>query len=175
MTQELIELIKADPAYATFRNIVRNTQKSLNIQNSLDDALSLHNSRVLRDLKGEQRYSPKLLIDANLTDLSFRSRLVDMRVRNDVKLSTLREALDAIRGHISTQYSTELKSFSTVDQRRAFVDRAVKNSAQLLADGEALLTTIDALIKDIDQSNFHFKTIIECLKLMDSSKTGTTV
>ena len=49
-------------------------------------------------------------------------------------------------------------------------------SVDLATDlGKSLGRPVDTLIKDIDQSSYHFKTIIECLKLLDSSKGGKVI
>jgi hypothetical protein len=171
----LIKSVKADPNYLKFTRIFESIKKRVDLEASLNEALSLHASRSSRNITGENRYSPKVLIDASLKDLSFRARLVELRVKNDLQLSILREAIDAMRRHISTEYSEDLRDFSTADQRKSFVDRALKSSKEFLAEGEAFLETADALIKDIDQAGHSVRHIIECLKLLDSSKAGRVV
>lgn len=171
----LVKSIKADPNYLKFARIVENIKKKIDLEGSLNEALSLHASRTSRNITGDNRYSPKVLIDASLKDLSFRARLVELRVKNDLQLSTLREAIDAMRRHISTEYSEDLRDFSTADQRKSFVDRVLKSSKEFLAEGEAFLETADALIKDIDQAGHSVRHIIECLKLLDGAKAGRVV
>jgi hypothetical protein len=61
------------------------------------------------------------------------------------------------------------------DQRKAFVDRVIKQAKEFLAEGEALVSMIDILIKDIDQCNFSMKNSIECLKLLAESKGSKVV
>jgi hypothetical protein len=166
MSQELVHEIKEDPNYKKFLRIVENVRKRIDLDVALKEALGLHASRTSRNLHGEDRYSPTKLIDASLKDLSYRARLVEIRVKLDIAFSNLKEAIDAIRRHISTEYSDELRDFSTAEQRRSFVDRVIKNSNQFLVEGEALITTLDHLIKDLDQSGHSMRHIIECLKLV---------
>jgi hypothetical protein len=74
----------------------------------------------------------------------------------------------ALRRYISTEYADDLREFSTADQRRAFVDRVLKSANELVAEGEQLLTTLDHLIKDLDQTSHAMKHIVDCLKLMEN-------
>jgi len=171
----LVKQIKTDPNYVKFTKIVENVRKRVDIEGSLNEALGLHASRTSRNITGEKRYSPKTLIDANLKDLSYRARMVEIRVKNDIQLSVLREAISAMRRHISTEYSDELRDFSTAEQRKSFVDRVIKSANEFIAEGEALLGTLDTLIKDIDQGGFAVRNIIECLKLLDGAKGGRVV
>ena len=141
----------------------------------MQEVLSLHMSRTSRSMLGEDRYSPKKLIDASLKDLSNRSRLVEIRVRNDINLSHLKEAMEAFKRYASTEYAEDLKEFSTVDQRKSFIERVLKEAKQLVSDCETLIDTIDNFVKDIDHSSYSMKAVIDCLKLLDGAKGGTVV
>lgn len=173
--QALIKSIRADANYLKFKKILERVQKAVNLEADTNEALSLHASRTSRSLTGNDRYNPMTLIDANLKDLSFRARLVELRVKNDIKLSMLREATDAMKRHVSTEYVEDLKEFSTADQRKAFTDRVVKSAKEFLAEGDSFLSTVDLLIKDIDQCNYSMKSSIECLKLLAESKGSRVV
>lgn len=173
--QSLVKEIKADANYEKFKRIVERIRKRVNIEAATTEALALHAGRTSRSIAGENRYNPMFIIDANLKDLSSRARLVEIRVRNDLQMSNLREAIDAVRRHISTEYADDLRDFSTADQRKSFVDRVIKNAKEFLAEGEALVDMIDVLIKDIDQAGYSIKNSIECLKLLAESKGSRVV
>ena len=169
MSQALVQEIRKDPNYAKFLKIVEGIRKRIDLEAITTEALGLHSARTSRSLHGNDRYSPTALIDASLKDLSFRARMVEMRVRLDIAVSNLSEAVAAIKRHISTEYNDELRDFSTAEQRRSFVDRVIKNSNQFLSEGEALIKTLDHLIKDLDQAGHSMRHIIECLKLMSQN------
>lgn len=170
----LISNVRDDEQYKKFVVILNRTKERLKLEDSIKEALGLHTSRTSRHLTGNDRYSPKKLIDASMRDLSTRARLVEIRVTNDRNLSHLREAMDALRRYISTEYADDLRDFSTADQRRAFVDRILKSANELLAEGESVLTSIDHLIKDIDQSGHSMRHVVDCLKLLEN-KHGSKV
>lgn len=168
----LIREIREDENYVKFTKILANTRAKMDLEKAMQEVLSLHMSRTSRNMLGPDRYSPKKIIDASMKDMSNRARLVEIRVRNDVNLSHLREAMDALRRYISTEYADDLKEWSTAEQRRAFVDRMMKSANQLINEGDALIKTIDTFVKDLDQSGYAFKGIISCLELLNGNKGG---
>lgn len=170
----LIAQVKQDPQYKKFLTILKNTQERIDLNKAVEESRALHAARTSRSLTGNDRYSPKKIIDACMKDLATRARLVEIRLANDRGLSHLREAMDAMRRYLSTEYSEELKDFSTADQRKSFVDRVLKNAHETLSAGESVLDIIDHLIKDIDQSSHSMRHVVDCLKLLEN-KTGSKV
>lgn len=168
----LVKQVRGDPQYLTFLKILKTTREKVNLETSLNEALNLHMARTSRSLTGNDRYSPKKLIDSTLKDLSTRSRLVEVRVTNDRNLSHLREAMDALRRYVSTEYAEELKDFATVGDRKSFIDRVLKSANELLAEGDSVLATIDHLVKDIDQSGHSMRHVVDCLKLLENKSGG---
>lgn len=164
----LIKEIKRDAHYQTFARILENTTKHVNIDAAMEEARTLHTSRYSRALTGKDRYSPKKLIDAAAKDMSVRARLVEIRVSNDRKLSHLQEAMEALRRYVFTEYADDLQEFSTAEQRRAFIDRVLRSANELIAEGKQLLSTLDTLIKDLDQTSHAMKHIVDCLKLLEN-------
>lgn len=115
------------------------------------------------------------MYDALLRDLSFRSRLVEIRVKVSVELSNLIEATKSIRRYLMTEFAEDLREFSTADQRKSFVDRIIKPGLDYEAEAQSIVDLVDLIIRDIDQAGFSFRNIVETLKLMDGSKGARTV
>jgi hypothetical protein len=173
--KELLIEIRKDPNYRKLQQKYEKVSGSLDLDALYKEATGLQSGRLSRNISGDNRYSPKFIIDANLRDLSYRARLVEIRVSLDRKLKSLEEMVQAVKRYVSTEYAEDLSELRTAEQRRNFANRVVKNQEQYLADGNSLVGSIDLLIKDIDQASYHFKTIIECLKLLDSSRGGKTI
>jgi len=171
----LLADIREDAQYKSFKKIFAVVQERVDVETSFKEVMGLHASRLSRSLSGSKRYSPQTLIDANLKDLANRARMVEIRVKNDKQLSHLREAMAAMKRHIRTEYAEDLREFSTEGQRTAFTDRVLKSANEFLAEGESLLSTIDMLIKDVDQAGFSMRNNVELLKLLSSSKGGQVV
>ena len=172
MSQSLLKVIRTNPNYKNFLTIVETVTARIDIEGATTEALGLHAGRLSRALHGEKRYSPKAIVDANMQDISNRARLVEIRVKHDKQLALLKSAIDAMRRHISTEYSDDLRDFSTVEQRRSFVDRVLKSSVQLHEEGEALIATLDALIRDLDQTSYAMKNIVACLQMVQDKSRG---
>jgi hypothetical protein len=137
--------------------------------------MSLHASRSSRSIRDKKQYSPKHLIEAVSQDMAFRSRFVEMRVRCHLTTSQLDDAIAAISGFIATEFSDELKQFRTVGDRGAFINRVIAKAREVQSDGYATVELLDTLIKDIDASSHQLRQIVECLKLLDNSKSGQIV
>lgn len=175
MSSSLLTDIRAGAQYKKYQKILEAAQTGLDLDSLRGEALGSHAARTSRQLYGSRQYSPKSLIDAIYKDLSFRSRIVEIRVRVSVAMSNLEEASKAMRRYISTEFSDDLREFSTADQRRAFVDRVLKVGLAYLAEGQALLDLLDSLIKDADQAGFGLRNAVETLKLLDGSKSGRVI
>lgn len=173
MATSLLEEIRKDRTYITFRKILDNTKKRLDFDALLKETMGLHASRSSRSLYGEKRYSPKALLDANATDMSNRARMSEIRVQTDLKLNDLREACGAMRKHIITTYGDELKEegYSGPVAKKMFADRVMKQALAYLSGGEKLIATIDTLIKDLDQAGHSLHRMGEMVKLV-SEKRG---
>src|SRR5579862_4886457 len=91
---EILSEIRKDPRYRKFKAILQRTQGQLDLDKDRTEALSLHASRTSRKLYGDRQYSVKALIDASLRDLSFRSRMVEIRVIVQRRVSYLKEAVN---------------------------------------------------------------------------------
>lgn len=172
--QSLLAEIRAGAQYEKFNRILETAKGRSNFEVSLKEALSLHAARDSRALTGNDRYSPKKLVDAVMKDLSTRSRLVEIRVRNDRAMSHVREATEAVRRYIITEYADDLREFGTANERQSYVDRVLKAANTYMSEGSAVLDTIDTLIKDIDQSSHSLRHAVDCLKLLEN-KHGSKV
>jgi hypothetical protein len=175
-TSELVKEIRGGATFKTFRQVFEAVTKRVDIAKNTAEVLGLHTSRTSRSLATKkERYSPSVLIDASLNDLSARARMVELRVRADLNLSTLREAVAAFAKHVQTEYAEELREFRTAEQRKALVDRVIKQAREFMAEGETFIATVDTLVKDIDQSGHSLRHVIECLKLLDGNKGSRTL
>lgn len=169
----LITAIREDTTYKAFKRIFETTQSKVNIEDTTKEVLGLHASRTSRTLFGDKKYSPKNLLDANAIDLSARSRMAELRVKADVRIGTLREAVAAMRRHILSEYSSELKEYGGPVAQKSFADRVMKTPLAWLEEADAMLRTIDTLIKDLDQSGHSLHRMTEVLKLVVDGKGRT--
>lgn len=169
----LIKEIRNDPVYKKFKAILEVTMKKMNVDEDHKEIMARHSSRTARSLRKGERYSPHKLIDANMQEMSIRSRLVEIRIKNSKPLKHLREAMEAMRRHIVTEYVDELSDYKTEGQRKALADRVMKTANEFIAQAEDLLDAIDLILKDIDQTSHSLRHSVELLKLLTETKGRT--
>jgi hypothetical protein len=161
--------LKDDAQFKKFRNIVATLRLAINVEKDMTEALSLHSSRISRSLYAKPK-GPRILLEASLMDLSFRSRLTEIRIQLSRNNDILNEAVKAIKRYINTEFNEELNSYSNVEQKRNMVERVIASTLDLQSSCESTIATIDDLIKDIDQSAYQLKNAVDILKLIDGSK-----
>jgi uncharacterized protein YaaN involved in tellurite resistance len=105
-----------------------------------------------------------------MLDLSVRSRLVRIRVKNAKAVAHLEAAMAAMRQHILSEYSDDLTEYKTESMRKAVIDRVMKSATEFVAGCQSLTDTIDTIIKDIDQSSFGIRHTVDLLKLLAETK-----
>ncbi len=163
--------IQREPFFKKFKLIVQDIEDKLELEKSRAEAQQLHAGRTARSIYGKKIYSPKSLMDAVMVELSYRARLTEIRANLGVQVSLLNKAIDAARKYIISDYNDDLNdSFKTEAQRKAFLDRVVNKALLIKADIDLTIEMLDFLIKDIDQASFHLRTVLETMKLLDSSK-----
>lgn len=165
-----IGIVHKDKQYATFKAIVAKVQQSVDLDAIVQECTVLHNSRIstkIKDNKGQFR--PELLIDANAIDLSNRSRMTYLASDLQLKLSKLDSAIEAFENYVITNYSQAFQ-LNSVDARKRFARSCMKNQVKYYTQGKATLDFVNALIKDIDQTGFNLRNMVDLLKILSEKK-----
>ena len=165
-----IGIVHKDKQYATFKAIVAKVQQSVDLDAIVQECTVLHNSRIstkIKDNKGQFR--PELLIDANAIDLSNRSRMTYLASDLQLKLSKLDSAIEAFENYVITNYSQAFQ-LNSVDARKRFACSCMKNQVKYYTQGRATLDFVNALIKDIDQTGFNLRNMVDLLKILSEKK-----
>lgn len=166
----MIAEIHKDPQYKKFKLMVERIQKTIDLESTIEECKTLHHSRIstkIKDSKGQ--FKPEMLIDANAIDLSNRARMTFIASELQLRLSKIDSAIDAIENYLVSTYADQYK-LRTVDMRKKFVLRVIKNQHKYYQEGKACLEFIYALIKDIDQSGYHLRNMVDCIKILSEKK-----
>lgn len=162
----LKEKLSQTEEYQRFKRIYTALKKSIDIEALRSEALGLFGARLSRGLKSEVP-SARKIIDSSMQDMSFRSRLVEIRVGIAVSKGALDEAIDAIRRFTLAKYTvvgrTKMERSAMLN---AILTRPITHSSEM----EKAIEMFDHLIKDFDQTNYHMKTVVKCLELMLDNK-----
>lgn len=166
----LISEIRGDPTYKKFKAIFEEVSKRIDVDAAFKEAEVLHEGRISILPRGDSKYSAQKMYDANHLDMSVRSRLVRIRNKNARQMNHLTAAMEAMRKHILTEYSDDMKDYRTESMKKALMDRVMKTAVEFLAQVESLNDTLDVIIKDCDQASHRHHHAVEYLKLMSNVK-----
>jgi hypothetical protein len=136
------------------------------------EADSLHLSRDVRSLKAEeilQKFQKKF-IQAALQNQAYRSRLVEMKVKCFRLQAKLEEHLDAIRGYLAVKYPNALKQFKTIGDRKAAINSVLEEPIAMLRKLELKDAELEIYIKDIDQTGYALKNIMDAMAYNKDNK-----
>lgn len=168
--------IRESKDYRKFRKIVSEVESRLSIEKDQAEAIALHNGRTSRKLHGGKQYSPKAIIDAASTDLSARSRLVEIRVKCTNQIDILHDACKAMKNSMLSNFNSQIKArYTTVGDRNAFLDTMIASALEVEHEGKAMIKMLDDLISDIDKASYQIRAITDALQLLSGSKGGSVI
>lgn len=173
--EELIEAVRADAEYKKFKLIVKEKRTLLKIERDRNEALALLAGRSSRSIHGNKQFSPKVMLDATSNDMAARSRLVEIRVKAKVHLDTLEDACKAIKSHVMTEYSEEMRQFANAEARTAFLDRVLGTTRALTTEATALVDMLDQIVLDIDRASYHMSNMTSMIVMLDQSKGSRVI
>lgn len=169
-SSDLLVIIREDEEYQKFRKVIRLELERLKLEQDQKEVLSLHASRLSRSIYDKRQYSAQILIDASMMDLSFRSRIVEIRVKASLHISIMEAAIGSIRKYLYSKYVQSSNNFSTENSRQSYIDTILKSYIKEVEKAKAFLQLCDTLVKDIDQAAFNLRNMLECLKLLSETK-----
>jgi tRNA U34 5-carboxymethylaminomethyl modifying GTPase MnmE/TrmE len=125
---------------------------------------ALNKSKVLKNSNGE-------LLEANLTDIAFRSNLVEQKL-NIMKDSLRRqEQIKAVSNYIMVKYASRIKEqHKTVTAQRAYVKFLLEKYTEVSSMLEDLLKVIDLVVEDIDSAGWALKRVQEIVHDLKDEK-----
>ena len=162
----LKELLSDDSEFDRFRHIVKTVRSSLTVEEVLSEASFLHSSRKSRVLHAK-KMSPQDVQDAILQELSYRSRLVELRSLLSRQYELLGTAIETIKKHIKVTFHEELKEQAkTATERGHAVDRILSSPIRLKSELSGVFEVLDSYIKDIDSASYALRNAVDLLKMI---------
>jgi len=161
---ELEEEIIACKPYKRYKRILQGIKDQFDPEALREEMRGLFQARLTRDIR-PKKVDPKVLLDANAVDVSYRSKLVDMRVNLAEYRKTITDASSAVRKWILSEY-TDIAGVKTSEQRKNYVDRFFRGSNRLTADIDNLMEQLEWYIKDIDSAGFRMKDMKDLVEMI---------
>jgi hypothetical protein len=155
----------ADDTYKKYKNIVKTIKDRIDIDEIDAEIMRLHSGRISRTLYGTTPGGDRIM-SAALQDSSHRSRMAEIRVRITKQADLLNITLDATRIHLSKAFADEMSDIRTKAERMGYFDTHLTIGIILHAKLDSLITRIDTLIKDIDQTSYTIQHAVKILELV---------
>ena len=164
---KFIELAQKDKRVRALLKALHNGAYHIDLESLEREIDSLHLSRQVRTLKTVEvmQSFQKRFVDASLQNQAYRSRLVEIKVKCFRVAAKLEEHLVAVRGILSVTYPNSLKAYRTVAERRAVINSVLEEPMAFLTKLELKDKELTEIIKDLDQSAWALKSILDAMNI----------
>lgn len=167
-TKERVErILQKDERYKRIRKSFRTLpQYSLCFDDLREELKILHSQRKLHKLEVVNPNFVKHLSDAATTDHSFRSRITEILVLCSSVRTSLSKTLDGFEKYVLNEYAADLRSISTKDERRHFVQGVMQDFYSYLYDVEQLVEICKYYIDNIDKGGYMVKELVQAFTVI---------
>jgi hypothetical protein len=157
--------LKKDPVFERLESLYLTASK-FDFDKVEVEISGLHASRPSRSLLS-RGVTPSTLNRATATDVSNRSRLIEIRASCYRSKIILETAVRSARIHLRSMYGDTLKALfgSTKAEVDAGIDKLISKYIKLLSMLECMLVVIEDYIRDIDQTRYALRDLIDIAKL----------
>lgn len=166
MTLQAIRLaLKKDDTYQRLERLYEQAS-SFNLDEIEEEAARLHSARPSRSLMSKG-VTPSSLNKAICVDMSNRSRLLELRSNCMRSITILATAIRGARVHLRASYGDSLKAVfgTTRADIEAGIDKLILRYSSLHSSLENTIEILDSYIKDIDQSGYALRNLVDIAKL----------
>ena len=157
--------LSAEPRLSRIANIYSTVRTSVKIKDLQDEIDALHSSRVSRRLSA-QAVTLGRIQSAITNDMQARARLVELRSVLSKNHALIEAAIVAGTNHVRAEYALVLKqSYATSQERQAAIDNLFEKYVKLRTAIASVIDDIDIKVKDIDQSSYHLRNLVDIAKM----------
>jgi chromatin segregation and condensation protein Rec8/ScpA/Scc1 (kleisin family) len=129
MDADLKEALLEDTEFKKYRNILKQVEKRIDLDDVLSEAKRLHSGRKARTLTRVPKADD--LLEAQLQDGGNRARLSQIMAELVEQTGIVDDALTAIRAHIATTYSSMIPSARTKAERVVYVNKYLRKGVKM--------------------------------------------
>lgn len=169
--KEIVSNIKDDRKFLRLKKIFSTHETyKLSTDKLLEEIKSCHQIRKVRRLNVTDTNFVDNLIDASLLDQAQRSRLTEILIQCVRAQTSLEQALESLKFHLLTTFSSSLTSFRTKEERQQVIQLALKEFSRFLADVDIVKQAATLVITDIDKASYALKNSITAIQLHHAAK-----
>lgn len=135
------------------------------VDTMLEEISVLHKMREIRRLNPSDPRFVDQLIRANTTDQSQRGRLTEILMTCIRAIQSLTRACNALKQHLLTTHSQELRSFRTKEERSNVIDLVLAPFMRYVHKVQLLADTAKLVIDDITSGSWSLKLSVQALQI----------
>jgi hypothetical protein len=162
--ESLKEQVIANKAFKKYKRILNAVVAQFNPVEVEKEAKTMHAGRLVRSLD-PKKMNPRTLIEANVREISYRSRFVEIRVSMTSHRTHLGQVITAVRRYLVSEYGSE-SGIKTISERKQYFDRYFREGEQIVAEIDYLLDMLDRFVQDIDQAGFALKRTQDLIEMI---------
>lgn len=162
-------IVKKDPKYKKFNRMIKNGAYNIDFDHYIKELKGYHSTRIIRILTYDMIVGKeqKKLIEANIQNQSYRSRIVEIQNEFYILSSKLKDHMTILKKYIKTKYINSLKNsgYKTISSQNEAIDNLFSSAALLLKQLENLSQIAENIINDIDKATVSINSNIRILEL----------
>lgn len=169
--KRLRKLIRKDNQFKKVNKFFERVAEEQSASGLYKEIQNLHKMRSSRSLdRGSKAFLDKV-VEANLQDQSYRSRLAEIQMECTRTLSKYEPVIEDLVLYLHAQYLENIKGFfSSKQDRLDFLQGLCKDHARFLREIRSVEDSAKIVITDIDKAGYMFKNLIEAVKIVHERK-----
>ena len=136
-------------------------------EDTLAEIQDLHKQLEIRRLtaKSLRRGQQKKLLEANLQNQSYRSRIIELLVQSRQFHANLEREYKLTRDYLLQRYPDQFAEYRTKEERMRSLDTLFEPVVDLLGQYTNLHATAELIIDDLDKASWSIKSTLDILNL----------
>lgn len=164
--KEVIDVIRKDSRYQRLLSLFNNSELFvIPTDNLTKEIVNMHKGRDVRFLSHNDVHLIDKVVEANIRDQSYRSRLVEIQIQCFKAEDALEQSLEPLKEYILTRYHTNISFVRTKEERMRVVNTALSKFNKFIAEVHRVRMAAEMVIKDIDQAAYSLQRTINALSV----------
>lgn len=164
--------LRKDKQYLKVQKFFERLAGEISTVGLYEEIQRLHKMRSSRSLERTGKAFLDKVVEANLMDQSYRSRLAEIQMECARSLSKYEPVIDDLVTYMHAQYQESLKGFFTAKgDRIEFLQNLCKDNTRFMREISSVEEAAKTIIVDIDKAGYMFKNLIEAVKIVHERKS----
>ena len=170
--KRLRKMLRKDSQYKKVDKFFERVSEEISVTGLYEEIQRLHKMRSSRVLERSNKGFLDKVVEANLQDQSYRSRLAEIQMECAKAISKYEPIVEDLISYMHIQHLESLKGFfSAKSDRIEFLQGLCKDTHRFLREIASVEEAAKTIIVDIDKAGYMFKNLIEAVKIVHERKS----